>query len=269
MLRNFVTAFTAACCLSSTVVFATEASNNQQEIPVYRSAQIVKSTPVENASFEIPLAKIYRSGRGWEPEKVTVVEGSSVRTLYKIGRNVPMESVESFYDQAIRNLDGVELLFECHSRSCGSSNAWANNFFNDYLLYGADSSQTLWVAKDAQQHYWVVYLNRRGAGDVMVRIDEIIPQDSEQNIAILAQFNANDIPRIRRFLSETIDLSSIIGFVTSKADNRTAVSVGDQYIHDIQLGLSPEERRDVRFINLADMGDPALGSDRVVFIRNQ
>ncbi|SBS31437.1 hypothetical protein MAQ5080_01973 [Marinomonas aquimarina] len=237
-------------------------------LPVYRGAEIVKSTPLENSYIEIPLAKIYRSGRGWEPEKVETVEGSAIQTLYKIGRNVPMSAVERFYAQAIEDIEGGDLLYYCESRACGSSNAWANNFFRDYLLYGPDASQSLWVVKDSRMHYWVVYLNRRGAGDVMVRVDEIIPQGSDVDIDVLAQLSATDVPRIRRFLNTLDSYEGLVAFVTSAADERSAIDVGDAYIEEIRLGLNPDERTLIRFINLANMGNTNYGAHRVIFVRN-
>lgn len=237
-------------------------------LPVYRGAEIVKSEPLENSYIEIPLAKIYRSGRGWEPEKVETVEGDAIQTLYKIGRNVPMSSVERFYAQVIQGIEGGEVLYSCQSRACGSSNAWANNFFNDYLLYGPDSSQSLWVVKDVSMHYWVVYLNRRGAGDVMVRVDEVIPKGSDIGIEILAQLSATDVPRIRRFLNTLEDHEGLVAFVTSVADERSAIDVGDAYIDEIRLGLNPDERSTIRFINLANMGNTNYGAHRVIFVRN-
>lgn len=237
-------------------------------LPIFRGAEIVKSEPVENTYIEIPLAKIYRSGRGWEPEKVETVEGAAIQTLYKIGRNVPMSAVERFYSDVIQGIEGGEILYSCQSRACGSSNAWANNFFSDYLLYGPDASQFLWVVKDSRMHYWVVYLNRRGAGDVMVRVDEVIPEGSEADIDILAQLSATDVPRIRRFLNTLPDHDGLVAFVTSAADERSAIDVGDAYIAEIRLGLNPDERAAIRFINLANMGNTNYGAHRVIFVRN-
>lgn len=264
MFQVFGAALTFTLLVSAGASFAAQ----DVEIPTYRGAQIVKSTPVENSYIEIPLAKIYRSGRGWEPEKVEVVEGTAVQTLYKIGRNVPMDSVEKFYQEAIqKSLTNAEMLFSCESRACGSSNAWANNFFNDYLLYGSDSSQSLWVLRDQSMQYWVVYLNRRGAGDVMVRVDQIIPKGNKLDIDILAQLNATDVPRIRRFLSSLDSLEGLVAFVTSEADERSALRVGDSYIEEVQRGLKPNERSAIRFINLANMGNSTYGAHRVIFVR--
>ncbi|MFD1383820.1 DUF4892 domain-containing protein [Rhodanobacter aciditrophus] len=237
------------------------------EVPVFRGAQIIKSEPVESSSIEVPLAKIYRSGRGWEPESVERIDGQSFQTLYKIGRNVPLNEVVDFYDEALASIEGNTVLFQCESRNCGSSNAWANNFFNEYLLYGADQNQSLKVLKDAQNHYWVLYINRRGAGDVMVRLDEVVPKGSDAVGAnILAQLNVADVPRIRSFLREQSDLSNIVAFVTSDNRDGNPIITGDKSIEMLKDGLNPDERRLLRFINLANMGNPAYGVNRVIFV---
>ena len=253
--------------LSSLLVLSGNSVAAATQMPTFRGAEIVKSEPVENAYIEVPMSKIYRSGRGWEPEIVELVQGTSYQTLYKIGRNVPLDSVMDFYRQSIMSIPDQVVLFDCQSRACGSSNAWANNFFNDYLLYGADANQSLMVTRDGRGHYWVLYINRRGAGDVMVRLDEIIPTGQGGDIEILAQLNATDIPRIRRTVSELSNLESVVGFVTSEAGEFDAVTTGDRYIKTIKAGLNPSERSTIRFINLANMGNPAYGSHRVIFVR--
>lgn len=253
--------------LSSLLVFSVDSFAAATEVPTFRGAQIIKSEPVESSYIEIPLSKIYRSGRGWEPEKVELIEGTAYQTLYKIGRNVPLDAVVDFYRKAVMSINDNKVLFQCESRACGSSNAWANNFFEDYLLYGADANQSLLVAKDNSEHYWILYINRRGAGDVMVRLDEVVPAGSAGHVDILAQHNANDIPRIRRTISELSDLESVVAFVTSEAGDDDAVATGDRYISEIKAGINPNERSAIRFINLANMGDPAYGAHRVIFVR--
>lgn len=264
MVRVFRVVLSLSVALSADLALAVGST----DLPTFRGAQIVKSKPVENSAIEVPLAKIYRSGRGWEPEKVERIEGTAFQTLYKIGRNVELKEVVDFYRGSLMSLPGSEVLFQCESRDCGSSNAWANNFFNDYLLYGADQNQSLLVSKDLRNHYWVLYINRRGAGDIMVRLDEVILKDNPgAEVNILAQLSATDIPRIRRFIASLSDLSTVVAFVTSEAGEENALVVGDRYIRDIKEGLNPLERDSIRFINLANMGDPAYGRHRVVFVR--
>lgn len=253
--------------ISSLIIASTTSHAATTDIPTFRGAQIIKSKPVEGSVIEVPLAKIYRSGRGWEPETVKRVEGRAFQTLYKIGRNVPLEEVTRYYENALNNINGSSTLFECVSRSCGSSNAWANNFFNDYLLYGADQSQFLKVILDGEGHYRILYINRRGAGDVMVRIDEVIPDGSgDAQVNILAQLSATDTPRIRSFLREQSDLTRIVAFITAASSDENPIERGDQYITAIKDAISADEARKLRMINLANMGNPVYGENRIIFI---
>lgn len=249
------------------VLWCSFVSADVSKVDPYRDAQLVKSQSEVGILVEVPLSKIRRAGSGWEPEEVIRLEGDHFTSLYKINRNALLEEVYSHYRAELQK-SGQEIVFECESRSCGSSNAWANNFFKDYLLYGADQSQFLLVVKDSAEAYQILYLNRRGAGDVMVRLDQVKPvklQDTE--FGIVAQMDAQDIPRIRRFVRDLSSDQSVIAFVTSSREgNRSAIGSGDQLIAAIEAGLGDQLKAKVRFINLADLGRESLGINRVSFV---
>jgi len=236
-------------------------------IEPYRDAQLVKSSSQAEQFVEVPLSKIRRAGSGWEPETVIRLKGDYFSSLYKINRNALLPDVYAHYRSQMVS-DGHSILFECDSRSCGSSNAWANNFFGDYLLYGSDQSQFLLVVKNKQDIYQVLYINRRGAGDVMVRLDEVKTvnsQDTEFNI--VAQMDVQDIPRIRRFVSELTPGQNVVAFVTSqKTGTLSAIEAGDELISVTMAGLGDQLKTKVRFINLADLGRESLGVNRISFV---
>lgn len=249
------------------LVFPCASFADVSHLEPYRDAQLVKSDSQDNQQIEIPLGKIRRSGRGWEPESTLRVKGSVFSSLYKISRNTELESVFSYYKSALTS-QGQTVLFQCESRNCGSSNAWGNNFFQDYLLYGADDSQLLMVVQDKQDDYQIVYIIRRGAGDIMVRLDDVAAaakQNSE--FEIVAQMEVDDLPRIRRFLSDLLPDQRVVGFVTSqRKEGSSSIEQGDLYINNLIAGLGDRLSKKVRFINMADMGKEALGHDRVSFV---
>ncbi|NLQ16268.1 DUF4892 domain-containing protein [Marinomonas sp. M1K-6] len=249
-------------CLLSSLSFASVLS-----IEPYRDAQLVKSRSQADQGVDVPLSKIQRAGRGWEPESVVRIQGDYISTLYKIDRNALLPDVYSHYETRILN-NGYRVLFQCDSRSCGSSNAWANNFFGDYLLYGADQNQYLLVVKNDQDVYRILYINRRGAGDVMVRMDEVKSAEARGSEAnITAQMDAQDTPRIRRFINDLSPGQKVIGFVTSRQTNAlNAIEAGDQLISTISAGLGDQLKDRVRFINLADLGRESLGVGRISFV---
>ena len=233
----------------------------------YREAQLVKSSSLAEQFVEIPLSKIQRAGRGWEPETVIRLKGDYFSSLYKINRNALISDVYAHYRSQMLT-DERSILFECESRSCGSSNAWANNFFGDYLLYGSDQSQFLLVVKNNQDVYQILYINRRGAGDVMVRLDEgKSTEANDTEFDIVAQMDVEDIPRIRRFVNDLPAGQNVVGFVTSqKTGGLSAIKSGDQLISTVSAGLGDRLKDKVRFINLADLGRESLGVNRISFV---
>ncbi|MBD5772149.1 DUF4892 domain-containing protein [Marinomonas colpomeniae] len=249
------------------VLFSGASFANVLSVEPYREAQLVKSQSQAGVSVEVPLSKIRRAGSGWEPEAVIRLEGDVFSSLYKINRNAILSDVYSHYrSQMLKS--GQSILFECDSRSCGSSNAWANNFFDNSLLYGADQNQFLLVVKNQQDIYQILYLNRRGAGDVMVRLDEaksVEAQDTE--FQIVAQMDIQDIPRIRRFVRDLPEGQDVVGFVTSnKSGALTAIEHGDKLILTAVAGLGDLLKNKVRFINLADLGRASLGVNQISFV---
>ncbi len=247
--------------------FSNTSYSNVLEIEPYRDAQLVKSQSNEGVMVEVPVSAIRRAGSGWEPEKVIRLTGDYISSLYKIDRNALLPDVYRHYRlEMLKN--GREVVFECSSRSCGSSNAWANNFFKDYLLYGGDQNQFLLVVKNAQDVYQVLYLNRRGAGDVMVRLDEaksVEARDTEFDI--VAQMDVQDIPRMRRFIQDLEENQYVVAFVSSRKNGSlSALRVGDQLINAAISGLGRQLSEKVRFINLADLGRESLGVNRVSFV---
>ncbi|MCV2402713.1 DUF4892 domain-containing protein [Marinomonas sp. C2222] len=237
------------------------------EISPYRDAQLVKSKLQENIAVDIPLGKISRSGRGWEPDVIRTVNGDEFSSLYKINRNALLSDVYSYYRSQLL-LNGAQIVFECQSRGCGSSNAWANNFFKDYLLYGSDHSQHLLVVENMQGIYSILYLNRRGAGDVMVRLDTVTTANiSGSESDVVAQMAVEDLPRIRRFLNDLPSDKRVVAFVTSNGDSgKTAIQNGDALISTVVTGLGRNLAGKVRFINLADMGRESLGENQISFV---
>lgn len=233
----------------------------------YREAQLVKSYSQANESIEVPLGKIRRAGSGWEPESVIRLQGDYFSSLYKVNRNALLTDVYAHYRSEML-LDEREIVFECESRSCGSSNAWANDFFGDYLLYGADQSQYLLVVKSPLGTYQVLYLNRRGAGDVMIRLDQVQSDEAKDTeFDIVAQMKVSDTPRIRRFVNDLPAGQGVVGFVTSERTGTfSAIESGDMLIATLTAGLGDQLKERVRFINLANLGRESLGVNRVSFV---
>lgn len=127
----------------------------------YKGAALIKFEQEKQSEYSIPLANLKKSGRSWVPIRAEIVQGDISSNLFQFARDVDLTRLYDFYKNQLS--DASSILYECQGRTCGSSNAWANNFFNDYRLYGADANQSLLVTSlNDNNQYQVVYLNRRG-----------------------------------------------------------------------------------------------------------
>ncbi|WP_191603356.1 DUF4892 domain-containing protein [Marinomonas algicola] len=233
----------------------------------YREAKVENTAILNNHNYVIPLSKIQRAGRGWAPEKVLDVDAQVTRFTFKVPRSSDLDEVYRFYLNQIKQAD-TNVIFECNSRSCGSSNAWANNFFNDYRLYGADDNQSLIVLQN-NQLYYVMYINRRGAGDVMVRIDQVSPIVGAMiNPFFEQQLSVLEIPKIRRFIEDKVAGERYFAVVTADAGSPVeSFEKASAYIDEVKLGLGQRLKTDIEFINLGRSDLETYGESKITFIK--
>jgi len=66
-------------------------------------------------------------------------------------------------------------LFECQGRSCGLSNDYANQVFQQAILYGRDSNQHYWLGMDRikKNTLWLIYSVQRSNKRVYVYVEKI------------------------------------------------------------------------------------------------
>lgn len=246
--------------------FISEISSASSIVP-YREAKIENTVILNNHNYVIPLSKIQRAGRGWAPEKVLDIDAQVTRFTFKIPRSSDLDEVYRFYLNQVKQAD-TNTIFECDGRSCGSSNAWANNFFNDYRLYGADDNQSLVVLQN-EQHYHVMYINRRGAGDVMVRIDQVTPiMSSMVNPFFEQQLSVQELPKIRRFIEDKVEGQRYFAVVTAEAGSPSdSFEKASTYINEVKFGLGSRLQADIEFINLGSANAEIYGESKITFIK--
>lgn len=246
---------------------------NLYQIEEYRGAETIKRDFFSDSEYLLPLDKLKRLGRDWQPETFSFIQGEVSRSLYKLNRNTELNSVFEHYSQAIK-ADASDILYECAGRNCGSSNAWANNFFREYRLYGADDSQFLIVTKQKQPFtlYQVLYINRRGAGDIFVRLDRIhankeVAELNDDQIAL--QTEINNFSKIRRYVESVPASQKVIALITAnkQQDIDKAILRGQEHIKNIQSSLGSRLASKVIFINLASFGEDEYGEDLVTLLK--
>ena len=91
---------------------------------------------------------------------------------------MPGISAKIAYDKALEELKTVnaQVLYQCHGRSCGSSNQWANQVFHQSRLYGLDSQQSYAALKQDTLkgvNYYALYSTERGNRKVYLHLEMI------------------------------------------------------------------------------------------------
>lgn len=257
--------------LTAMPVSAVEEMQLLAPLKQYRGIQTIKSDVIKNTDYVIPLDNLKRLGRDWLPTNSKLLQGDLISSLYELGRGEELDHVYSFYRKQLT--DEAKVLYECLGRDCGGSNAWANNFFDDYRLYGADENQFLLVTEKNSNLYQVLYINRRGAGDVMVRLDRVVVEDNEpvmQNQRIAFQTEANNFNKIREYIEEHDDGNSYTAIVSSEKQLLpvAAVKDGEQLIKAIKQNLGIRLTSKVIFINVANFGRDEFGERLVTLLKN-
>ncbi|MGB1949344.1 MAG: DUF4892 domain-containing protein [Marinobacter sp.] len=128
-------------------------SSLEAEVPVVSSGHLVLFSPVREVNNQIRSDKMAR------------IPVRGIGQLHEISRDSSRREAREHYQRALQ-ARGAQVLFECSGRSCGRSNVWANQIFDQATLYGRDADQDYLVAAvtDPSGNTWLtlVYTVTRG-----------------------------------------------------------------------------------------------------------
>lgn len=146
--RHFVFRFLAAVLLTGSSIasaavpetFPTAFAQSKLEVTqsIESSGHLVLFSPVREVNNQIrseSLARLPVAGEG---------------RLYQIARDSNRREAGEHYSGLLRER-GAQILFECSGVRCGRSNVWANQIFNQSVLYGRDGAQDYLVAAMADE----------------------------------------------------------------------------------------------------------------------
>ncbi|MFL1453650.1 DUF4892 domain-containing protein [Marinobacter sp. GN3S48] len=108
-------------------------SSLEEEVPVVSSGHLILFSPVREVNNQIRSDRMAR------------IPVKGVGRLYQINRDASRGEAREHY-QTLLQARGAQVLFECSGRSCGRSNVWANQIFDQSTLYGRDADQDYLVA---------------------------------------------------------------------------------------------------------------------------
>lgn len=150
--------------------FALNVSAAQSVVEPYAHLESIQesSVSVQDFAFALSAARKVNNQLRIETELRDDVEGWT--ELAEVKRGHDTLSVYKHYFAQAKAQSG-EILYECSSRDCGQSNVWANDVFNESVLYGKDRTQYYFAARyERDQGIWIqtLYTVERGNGRVYV-----------------------------------------------------------------------------------------------------
>lgn len=102
---------------------------------------VIVSYHVDEATvYTLPLGRMQRVTGSVAPSESQRLQGSLRRITYEIPEGFSGQEVYNYFRGQLLSGDQREL-FACQGRGCGSSNFWANDVFNNRILYGPEPTQ--------------------------------------------------------------------------------------------------------------------------------
>ena len=146
-------------------------------LPLFPGAAEVQRTAPDNTYYRLALGSQKKINNRWQAEKLRAHMGLVQSLTLELPTGFLLGDGIEFYQQQLQ-LAGLELLYQCDGRGCGSSNSWANNHFKIKQLYGLDQSQKYRVYLDSgiegQQRYVILYAVQRGNKRIYFHLEQLL-----------------------------------------------------------------------------------------------
>lgn len=162
--KNLVLSFLVSAALSAGSGYTAAALHGEAPQPFTQSVLEV-TTRINSTGHLVLFSPVREVNNEIRSETMARLPVSGEGRLYQISRDANRrEALEHYLGQL--NERGAQILFECSGIRCGRSNVWANQIFNQSVLYGRDGTQDYLVAgvvaEDGSRWLTSVYAVTRG-----------------------------------------------------------------------------------------------------------
>lgn len=128
-------------CMGMASVFAdVPGSSDYPGINRFPGSEIVNFQREDNTVYALALGRMQRAAGTVAPSSAERFSGNLWRVTYRIPDGFDAQEVYNHF-RAQLLVAGQRELFACQGRGCGSSNFWANDQFNNRILYGPEANQ--------------------------------------------------------------------------------------------------------------------------------
>ncbi|WP_428033981.1 DUF4892 domain-containing protein [Amphritea sp.] len=183
-------------------------SSDPRQLPRFPLSWIVSYSTQTVPEYTLATGPMRKVDGLIAPELDKRIKGELTRITYRLPDIHTTDQVFNYYLQLLQSMQ-AKILYQCSSRQCGSSNQWANNYFEVAELYGLDRTQ-YFLSASAGNLQLALYTVKRGNRRVYVHIDLVEPlkQTAETLAADLQQQGYS-------WLSDREQLEPLIDFMNN------------------------------------------------------
>lgn len=247
MKQNYKIRFQFALIMLATLLLSARLTFADSELEKFPLATIVEEEKKVMPEYRFVTGKLSSIGALVRTEQESIVSGKLVKGTYEIPRVHKTQEVMEHYQAQLQGLKASTLFF-CEGRDCGRSNDWANEIFNERILYGPDRYQYYLAAtfQKASKHYAVaVYTIRRGNQRVYAHVEQLEldepfgADDQESGVFLVTEEDLSSLRELKVRLEEWLAVESanedpVITLVTySRYSNK---SRKENYLHAASIG---------------------------------
>ena len=154
--------------------FAATQAADHALVTGFPGAEIVDYQNDGVRSYRLALDRMQRVNGRVSAGKEERISGTLTRITYRIPDGYPGAEVFGHYSEQL--LAAGNELFRCQGRGCGSSNFWANDVFENRILYGPEAEQFYMAssvvnAAESISAYMALYVITRGNRSVYAHLD--------------------------------------------------------------------------------------------------
>src|SRR5690554_6974054 len=111
----------------------------------FPQSELVSTSVIDSQGHLVLFSPVREVNNEIRSETMARLPVSGEGRLYQISRDANRREALEHYLGLLRDR-GAQILFECSGIRCGRSNVWANQIFNQPVLYGRDGTQDYLVA---------------------------------------------------------------------------------------------------------------------------
>ncbi len=191
-------------------------SEDPQHLPRFPLSWIVSYSEGKVPEYALATGPMKKLEGVISPEKINISKGLLTRITYRVPDAHTPKKVFAHYLKSLQNIN-AEILFQCSSRQCGSSNQWANNYFEVAELYGIDRTQFYLSAMTGNMQL-ALYTVKRGNRRVYIHLDILKPtQQTDESLAADLQQQGFS------WLDDSENIAPIINYLVSNPQQKVLI----------------------------------------------